>query len=83
MADAFIDMRELDANTLRDISVQSGVIWPEDGDRESRLFRFRVRRIATEAYRRGAADEAGEAPEKPRLRLPRGPARCSLMFRLR
>ena len=56
MADAFIDIRELDANTLRDISVQSGVIWPEDSDRESRLFRFRVRRIATEAYRRGVAD---------------------------
>jgi len=56
MADEFIDIRELDANTLRDISVQSGVIWPEDGDRESRLFRFRVRRIATEAYRRGVAD---------------------------
>ena len=56
MADAFIDIRELDANTLRDISVQSGVIWPEDGDRESRLFRFRVSRIATEAYRRGVAD---------------------------
>ena len=56
MADAFIDIRELDANTLRDISVQSGVIWPEDGDSESRLFRFRVRRIATEAYRRGVAD---------------------------
>ncbi len=56
MADAFIDIRELDVNTLRDISVKSGVIWPEDGDRESRLFRFRVRRIATEAYRRGVAD---------------------------
>ena len=56
MADAFIDLRELDANTLRDISVKSGVIWPEDGDSESRLFRFRVRRIATEAYRRGVAD---------------------------
>ena len=28
MADAFIDIRELDANTLRDISVKSGVIWP-------------------------------------------------------
>ena len=50
----FIDLRELDANTLRDISVKSGVIWPEDGDRESRLFRFRVSRIATEAYRRCA-----------------------------
>ena len=56
MVDAFIDIRELDANTLRDISVKSGVIWPEDDDRESRLFRFRVRRIATEAYRRGVAD---------------------------
>ena len=43
MADAFIDLRELDANTLRDISVQSGVIWPEDGDRESRLFHLTQR----------------------------------------
>ena len=56
MPESFIDLRELDTETLRDIAVKSGVIWPEDGDRESRLFRFRVRRIATEAYRRGMAD---------------------------
>jgi len=59
----FHDLRELDTNTLRDIVTQSGVIWPEGGDRESRLFRFRVRRIATEAFRlgyaaRGQVDEA-------------------------
>ena len=35
----FHDLRELDTNTLRDIVTQSGVIWPEGGDRESRLFR--------------------------------------------
>ena len=56
MADAFIDIRELDANTLRDISEKAGVIWPDGGDQQSRFFRFRVRRIATEAYRRGVAD---------------------------
>lgn len=56
MADAFIDLRELDANTLRDISEKAGVIWPDGGDQQSRFFRFRVRRIATEAYRRGVAD---------------------------
>ena len=51
----FHDLRELDDDTLRDIVVQSGVIWPDGGDRESRLFRFKVRRIATEAFRRGYA----------------------------
>lgn len=56
MADAFIDIRELDADTLRDISEKAGVIWPDGGDQQSRFFRFRVRRIATEAYRRGVAD---------------------------
>lgn len=56
MADAFIDIRELDAKILRDISKKAGVIWPDGGDQQSRFFRFRVRRIATEAYRRGVAD---------------------------
>ena len=56
MADAFIDLSELKTDTLRDIVVASGVIWPDGDDRESRLFRFRIRRIATEAYRRGMAD---------------------------
>lgn len=56
MAEAFIDLRELDAATLRDIAIKSGAIWPDDDDRESRLFRFHVRRIATEAYRRGIED---------------------------
>lgn len=55
---AFIDMRELDADTVRDIVVQSGCEWPADDSRESRLFRFRVRRIATEAFRRGV--ESGQ-----------------------
>ena len=55
MPDSFIDLRELDFETVRDIVQQAGVIWPEDGSRESRFFRFRVRRIATEAYRRGMA----------------------------
>lgn len=51
----FIDLRELDHDTVRDIVVQSGMVWPEGGDRESRLFRFRARRIATEAFLRGVA----------------------------
>lgn len=54
----FIDLRELDTDTVRDIVVQSGCEWPADDSRESRLFRFRVRRIATEAFRRGAASKA-------------------------
>lgn len=49
----FIDIRELDYDTVRDIVEQSGAPWPADESRESRLFRFQVRRIATEAYRRG------------------------------
>lgn len=50
---AFIDIRELDADTVRDIVEQSGCEWPADDSRESRLFRFSVRRIATEAFRQG------------------------------
>ncbi|HEX7387845.1 MAG TPA: hypothetical protein VF285_11320 [Castellaniella sp.] len=50
----FIDIRELDYDTVRDIVEQSGASWPADDSRESRLFRFQVRRIATEAFRRGA-----------------------------
>ena len=56
MPEAFIDVSELKTDTLRDIVVTSGVIWPDGDDRESRLFRFRIRRIANEAYRRGMAD---------------------------
>jgi hypothetical protein len=56
MADAFIDLREMDTDAVRDIVQQSGVIWPEGGDRDSRLFRFKVRRIVAEAYRRGVRD---------------------------
>lgn len=52
----FIDLRELDTETVRDIVVQSGCEWPTDDSRESRFFRFRIRRITTEAYRRGIAD---------------------------
>ena len=56
MPEAFIDLSELKTDTLRDIVVTSGVIWPDGDDRESRLFRFRIRRIANEAYRRGMSD---------------------------
>lgn len=56
MPEAFIDLSELKTDTLRDIVVTSGVIWPDGDDRESRLFRFCIRRIANEAYRRGMAD---------------------------
>lgn len=52
---AFIDIRELDTDTVRDIVQQSGCEWPTDDSRESRLFRFSVRRIATEAFRRGVS----------------------------
>jgi len=50
---AFIDIRELDTDTVREIVMQAGCEWPADDFRESRLFRFQVRRIATEAFRRG------------------------------
>ena len=56
MPEAFIDVSELKTDTLRDIVVTFGVIWSDGDDRESRLFRFRIRRIANEAYRRGMAD---------------------------
>ena len=56
MTEAFIDLSDLKTDTLRDIVVASGVIWPDGDDRESRLFRFRIRRIANEAYRRGMSD---------------------------
>lgn len=36
MPEAFIDIRELDDATLRSIVSDAGVIWPEDGSRESR-----------------------------------------------
>lgn len=53
---AFIDIRELDTDTVREIVVQSGCEWPADDSRESRLSRFYSRRIASEAYRRGVQD---------------------------
>ena len=31
MTDTFIDVRELDADTLRSISEAAGVVWPEGG----------------------------------------------------
>ena len=53
MPEAFIDLSELKTDTLRDIVVTSGVIWPDGDDRESRLFRFQARRIVAEALRQG------------------------------
>ena len=53
MPEAFIDVSELKTDTLRDIVVTSGVIWPDGDDRESRLFRFQARRIVAEAFRQG------------------------------
>ena len=53
MPDAFIDLGEMDTETVRRIVQQSGVAWPEGEDRESRLFRFNARRIVAEAYRQG------------------------------
>lgn len=56
MTDAFIDLAQMDADTVREIVQQSGVAWPAGDDSESRLFRFNARRIVAEAHRRGVAD---------------------------
>lgn len=52
MAEAFIEC-EMDTQEVRRIVRQSGVDWPLDDSRESRLFRFQARRIVAEAFRRG------------------------------
>ena len=54
----FIDLHELDTDAVRDIVASAGCEWPAGDDRESRLFRFCARRIATEAFRRGVASKA-------------------------
>lgn len=56
MTDAFIDLREMSTEQVRHIVTQSGVAWPADDSRESRLFRFQACRIVAEAYRRGVQD---------------------------
>ena len=56
MTDAFIDFAGMTTDQVRHIVTQSGVTWPEGGSQEERFFRFRVRRIVTEAYRRGVQD---------------------------
>ena len=56
MPEAFIDLRELDAETVREIVIDSGVVYPEGGMQEDRFLRHRYRRIVTEAYRRGVRD---------------------------
>lgn len=52
MAEAFIEC-EMDTEEVRRIVRQSGVDWPLDDSRESRLFRFQARRIVAEAFRQG------------------------------
>lgn len=52
MAEAFIEC-EMDTQEVRRIVRQSGVDWPLDDSRESRLFRFQARRIVAEAFRQG------------------------------
>ena len=52
MAEAFIEC-EMDTKEVRRIVRQSGVDWPLDDSRESRLFRFQARRIVAEAFRQG------------------------------
>ena len=52
MAEAFIKC-EMDTQEVRRIVIQSGVDWPLDDSRESRLFRFQARRIVAEAFRQG------------------------------
>ena len=52
MAEAFIEC-EMDTQEVRRIVRQSGVDWPLDDSRESRLFRFKARRIVAEAFRQG------------------------------
>lgn len=52
MAEAFIEC-EMDTQEVRSIVRQSGVDWPLDDSRESRLFRFQARRIVAEAFRQG------------------------------
>lgn len=57
MAEAFIEC-EMDAQEVRRIVMQSGVDWPMDESRESRLFRFKARRIVAESFRQGV--ESGQ-----------------------
>lgn len=52
MAEAFIEC-EMDTQEVSSIVRQSGVDWPLDDSRESRLFRFQARRIVAEAFRQG------------------------------
>ena len=52
MAEAFIEC-EMDTKEVCRIVRQSGVDWPLDDSRESRLFRFQARRIVAEAFRQG------------------------------
>ena len=52
MAEAFIEC-EMDTQEVRRIVRQSGVDWPLDDSRESRLFRFQARRIVAAAFRQG------------------------------
>lgn len=48
--------QELPAEKVRQIVRDAGCDWPEDDSRESRLWRFNVRRIINAAWYRGFTD---------------------------
>lgn len=50
--------QELPAEKVRQIVCDAGCTWPEDDSRESRVWRFNVRRIVEAAWHRGFADHA-------------------------
>lgn len=56
--------QELPAEKVRQIVRDAGCDWPEDGSRESRLWRFNVRRIVEAAWHRGFARVAAGRREK-------------------
>ena len=49
--------QELPTEKVRQIVRDAGCDWPEDDSRESRLWRFNVRRIVEAAWHRGFAAE--------------------------
>ena len=58
MTDFICPPQELPTYKVRQIVRDAGCDWPEDDSRESRLWRFNVRRIVNAAWHRGFADHA-------------------------
>ena len=50
--------QELPTEKVREIVLDAGCYWPEDGSFSSRMWRLDARRIVNEAWRRGYADHA-------------------------